>query len=274
MLPNSACYDETMPIKKIDKHTVLIVGTIVGFLLIMTGTLLMSRDTANAPEGGRSEEQSTPPEPTETTPAESPPTTTPETSTFNKNQYSTSDASSPWVVVNKKNPLPNSYAPAGLTTVSGKQLRKEAADAMTSLLAAARDAGTPMNVISGYRSYANQQSVYNNYVQRDGQAAADRYSARPGFSEHQTGLAADLGTTSGSCALEICFADTAQGKWLATHAHEYGFIIRYPKDAENRTGYQYEPWHIRYIGTELAAEIYQSNQTLEEFFGLPGAPGY
>jgi D-alanyl-D-alanine carboxypeptidase len=133
-------------------------------------------------------------------------------------------------------------------------------------VAAAVKDGINLVMISGYRSYAAQVSTYNGYVAKDGKTAADTYSARPGHSEHQTGWAADLG--NGTCDLEICFGDTKSGKWLATHAHEYGFIIRYPLGKEAITGYQYEPWHLRFVGLELSAELFKTGQTMEEFFGV------
>lgn len=269
-----------MRIKKINKHTLLIVGAVIGFLLLTTGTLLMARNTANAPEGDHNTEQTNEePEqrsvPEETgTPSQPTGSPTPPATGLNKKQHSTDEPSSLWMVVNKKRPLPSSYVPAGLTSIGGKQMRSEAATALSSMMSVASKANSSMTVISGYRSYTNQQNLYNGYVQRDGQVAADRYSARPGFSEHQTGLVADMGSPNGACALEICFENTAAGKWLATHAHEYGFIIRYVKEGEARTGYQYEPWHIRYVGKELAGEIYKANQTMEEYFGIPAASAY
>lgn len=193
---------------------------------------------------------------------------------FNKSLYSLDSPSSLWVVANKKRPLPAGYAPSGLTSVDGRSLRSEAAQATRQLKAGAAEAGVGLRVVSGYRSYGTQQSVYQSYVRNDGQARADTYSARPGYSEHQTGLAVDLGNVGGSCDLEICFASTAGGRWLAQHAHEYGFVIRYPEGKTPVTGYQYEPWHLRYVGKELSAEIKKTGQTLEEFFGLPAAPGY
>lgn len=190
---------------------------------------------------------------------------------FNKNLYSLDDPASLWVVVNKKRPLPSSYAPS-VTSVGGSNLRPEAAQAVRQLIDGAAKSGVRLKVISGYRSFGTQQSVYQSYVRRDGQAKADTYSARPGYSEHQTGLAADLG--GGGCDLEICFGNTPGGRWLAEHAHEYGFIIRYLEGKTPITGYQYEPWHIRYVGKELAGELKNTGQTMEEFFGLPAAPGY
>jgi D-alanyl-D-alanine carboxypeptidase len=186
---------------------------------------------------------------------------------FNKNLYATTDPASLWMVVNKATPLPSSYVPAGLTaTTQGEVVRAETATALNKLVAAAKAGGNDMYVISGYRSYATQVTTYNNYVKTDGQAQADTYSARPGHSEHQTGLAVDLG--NGTCDLEVCFGNTGAGKWLVAHAHEYGFIIRYPEGKQAITGYQYEPWHIRYVGTGLAAELHKNGQTMEEFFNV------
>jgi D-alanyl-D-alanine carboxypeptidase len=255
------------------KRPLVIIGIFFSLLLITTGCLLMLRHTAKAPTSPtQPNTEISQPQPAVSEDATKP--ATPAAASFDKNQFSLTTPSSIWMVVNKKRPLPGSYTPASLTAVGGQQLRKEAADQLNVLLAAAKNSGQSMMVISGYRSYASQQNTYNSYVKRDGQAAADRYSARPGFSEHQTGLAADLGAAHGTCALEICFADTSEGKWLAAHAHEYGFIIRYIKDGESRTGYQYEPWHIRYVGKDLADQLHTSRQTMEEFFNLPAAAGY
>jgi D-alanyl-D-alanine carboxypeptidase len=194
---------------------------------------------------------------------------------FDKKRYSLDQADSLWVVVNKQRPLnPLQYAPADLMNVgSSQQLRQTAATALAQLIAAAKTEGLSISPMSGYRSYATQVGVYNNEVKGFGQAQADRESARPGYSEHQTGLAIDVG--GGGCGIEDCFADTAEGKWLAAHAYEYGFIIRYPKGKENVTGYRYEPWHIRYVGKDLADEMHRTGAlTLEEFFNLPAALNY
>lgn len=158
------------------------------------------------------------------------------------------------LIANKKYPLPRDYAPGQLTS--------EVQDALAVMQQAAAKDGLDLYVVSGYRSYDYQAQLYQNYCNRDGQAAADRYSARPGYSEHQTGLAFDLNSTSNS------FAGTAEAKWLAAHAHEYGFIIRYPKGKESVTGYQYEPWHLRYLGTETAKAVYDSGLCLEEYLGI------
>lgn len=194
---------------------------------------------------------------------------------FDKNKLSLDDPASIWVVVNKQRPLsPKTYAPTDLVSVGGgQQLRKEAAAGFAALVATANAEGLTINPLSGYRSYNTQVTVYNSEVKRYGQAVADTQSARPGTSEHQTGLGIDVG--GGGCGIEDCFGDTAEGKWVAANAHKYGFIVRYVSGKEAVTGYRSEPWHIRYIGVELATEMYEKGvQTLEEFFGLPAAPNY
>jgi D-alanyl-D-alanine carboxypeptidase len=127
---------------------------------------------------------------------------------------------------------------------------------------AAAKEGLNIYISSGYRSYNRQVTLYNNYVKSDGVALADTYSSRPGHSEHQTGLCFDLNTIDDS------FGNTAESAWLEKHAQEYGFIIRFPKGKESYTGYQYEPWHLRYVGVELATKIYESGLSLEEYLGI------
>jgi D-alanyl-D-alanine carboxypeptidase len=117
--------------------------------------------------------------------------------------------------------------------------------------------------------------VYNGWVSSLGQAQADAQSARPGFSEHQTGLSVDISPVPLSCALDACFGATPQGRWLADNAWRFGYLLRYPADKTPVTGFTYEPWHFRYIGVELATEMHNTGvTTLEEFFGLPAAPDY
>lgn len=186
--------------------------------------------------------------------------------------YDIDSASSLQVVVNKHRPLnPATYVPGPLVRIQGEQLRSQAADAYKQFAKAAKAAGVNIMPISGYRSYSQQASLYDSYVRQYGQATADTLAARPGFSEHQTGLAMDIGNASGVCALQACFANTPAGKWAADHGREFGFIIRYPAGAEATTGYTYEPWHLRYVGPELAKKI---TTTLEDYFGLEAAPDY
>jgi D-alanyl-D-alanine carboxypeptidase len=203
------------------------------------------------------------------------------TPAFNKNQYSLTDPYSIWVVVNKPLPLkPIDYAPSDLVApdvplrVPGNEsmkVRKAPAAALEKMFADAKAAGLNLMLASGYRSYSYQVGLYNGYMKSQGQASADQTSARPGHSEHQTGLAADIEPASKVCELEICFGQLPEGKWLAENAYKYGFIIRYTEDKVAVTGYEYEPWHVRYVGASLAAELQKTGvKTLEEFFGVRG----
>lgn len=205
---------------------------------------------------------------------------------FNKTRYSTTDPSSIWVVVNKQHPLnPKTYAPDLVvpnitlrSNITGdeRQVSKQMAPALESMAAGAKADGLTLTLESGYRSYNFQVNLYNSYVHSMGQATADTQSARPGYSEHQTGLASDLGgTTTPNCNVEQCFGGTPEGKWLAAHAYEYGFVIRYTTAKQDVTGYENEPWHVRYVGKDLAGEMHRTGiQTLEEFFGVSGGEAY
>ena len=152
-------------------------------------------------------------------------------------------------------------------------LRAEAAQAVAALRAEAAAAALVIEVQSAYRSFEYQQGLFGTATARFGVAGAELRSARPGYSEHQTGLAVDVG--GGGCDIERCFGDTAEGRWVVANAHRTGFLVRYPAGSEPVTGYQYEPWHLRYVGPELATEMHETGvATLEEFFGLPPAPQY
>lgn len=185
-------------------------------------------------------------------------------------------ADSPTVVVNKARPLdPVDHAPAALEPVDGVQLRPEAAEAFEVLRADAAAAGHRLTVLSGYRSYERQQQVYDGWVRVHGQKGADRLSARPGHSEHQTGLAVDIGdAATPACDLGTCFGATPAGRWVADHAHEHGFVVRYPAGSEAVTGFAAEPWHLRWLGPEAAAEVRAAGGVVETAFGLPSAPDY
>ena len=248
----------------------------------MTGIALAVVLTASGCAPSRSAAGNTPSaHPTETHSASPTPTPTP-TPTFDKSQYSLTDPSSLWVVVNKIRPLtPINYAPplvnVTIAHVYGDQMQAPAAAALAQMTAAAAAAGAGnLEAQSAYRSYAAQASDHAALVARDGLAVADNESARAGYSEHQTGLAVDLAPVpADGCNLEICFGTMPQGKWLAANAWQYGFLLRYPADKVAITGYQYEPWHFRYIGVPLATEMHKDGvETLEEFFGLPAAPNY
>ncbi|AJY77592.1 hypothetical protein VN24_07730 [Paenibacillus beijingensis] len=187
------------------------------------------------------------------------------------------NAESESVLVNKTYRLPKGYVPDDLVypdipftfteKIDKRKLRKEAAAALEELVAGAKADGVALAGVSGYRSEARQKTLFDNYAKKDGIEAANRYSAKPGYSEHQTGLAIDMAGSDGKCAAEQCFSDTEAAKWLAKHAQEYGFIIRYPEGKEKITGYMYESWHIRYVGKKIAQEIYDKGITLEEYFG-------
>ena len=157
------------------------------------------------------------------------------------------------LVVNKTYALPADYAP-GVDPTAKAAFEKMQADAA--------ELGLNIYISSGFRSYDYQSGLYQRYVNQSGQAEADRYSARPGHSEHQTGLAFDLNSITDE------FKDTDEGKWVTENCHNYGFIIRYPADKESITGYMYEPWHIRYLGTETAQAVADSGLCLEEYLGI------
>ncbi|PHF95426.1 M15 family metallopeptidase [Bacillus wiedmannii] len=178
------------------------------------------------------------------------------------------------VLVNKHRKLPDGYTPEDLTRpnvpfTSPKDkektlLRKDAADALENMFEAAKKEGLELTAVSGYRSYKRQKSLHDTYVRRQGKAEADSVSAIPGTSEHQTGLAMDISSKSAKFQLEPIFGETAEGKWVAKHAHEFGFVIRYLEDKTETTEYSYEPWHLRYVGNPYATYIYKHHLTLEE----------
>ncbi|KQQ93033.1 hypothetical protein ASF62_14825 [Leifsonia sp. Leaf325] len=220
------------------------------------------------------------PTPTRPAPAQTPtPTAVP---AFDKAARSIDDPASIWVVSDKLRPLnPVDYEPVDLVDVPVAHtwdpvLRQEASDAVVVMFQTASDeAGLALASNSAYRSYSTQQSVYDNDVASLGQEGADLSTARPGHSEHQTGLAIDIGAASGDCSLNQCFADTPEGQWLAANAYRFGYLLRYPADKVPVTGFEFEPWHYRYIGVDLATEMHRVGiTTLEEFFGLPAAPNY
>ncbi|WP_407709776.1 D-alanyl-D-alanine carboxypeptidase family protein [Arthrobacter nitrophenolicus] len=199
-------------------------------------------------------------------------------------QFSLTDPASPWLIVNKRRPLvPAAYAPADLVrpavamTASGEAalLNSTTAAAAEAMFAAAARDGVSMVLASGYRSYATQVATYNSYVAARGQADADTASARPGYSEHQTGWAFDIADGNGACGFQPCFADQPAAVWAKANGHRFGFVVRYPWMFHPITGYYYEPWHLRYIGVEAATDMASKGIfTLEEYFGVEAAPGY
>ena len=174
--------------------------------------------------------------------------------------------------VNKTYTIDSSYVPSDLRKVNVRcdaeqTLRAEAADALEKMMGAALDQGLTLKLLSGYRSYKEQVSLYNTYLNRYGRAKTATMDAYPGGSEHQLGLAVDLGNVSGKCELITCFVEYPTYTWLHEHAHEYGYIERYPKGKESITGIMFSPWHFRYVGIEEAKRIHDSGLTMEEFYG-------
>ncbi len=166
-----------------------------------------------------------------------------------------------YLVANKTYYLPSTYNP-GLNSNVQSQANLMFADA--------KALGLNIYLSSGFRSYSTQKNIYNNYVSRDGKAKADTYSARPGHSEHQTGLAFDVNQIDSS------FDNTPEAIWLSNNCYKYGFILRYPKGKDNETGYMYESWHFRYVGTELAEKLYNNGDwiTMESYFGFTSEYDY
>ncbi len=197
--------------------------------------------------------------------------------TFDLRRHSTTDPASPWVVVNKQHPVAQDYEPADLVEVApGVRLRAVVQPDLTAMVDAAAAAGAQLVVRSGYRSFAEQTAARADVESRRGFAHAERYSARPGFSEHQTGLAVDLDSGSQpACNLQTCFARTPEGLWLAEHAWEHGFVVRYTEENTAVTGYAPEGWHLRWVGRELTDRLRTDGiGSLEEAFGVPGGPEY
>lgn len=165
------------------------------------------------------------------------------------------------LIANKTYSLPSDYDPGELLNECRLAFETMANDAYY------KD-GLYLYELSGYRSFATQNRIYNNYVVADGKAEADTYSARPGHSEHQSGLALDVNSVDGS------FAYTPEAAWIEENCYRYGFILRYPNGKSEKTGYIYEPWHIRYVGVEIATKIHNSGLCLEEYYGITSEYNY
>jgi D-alanyl-D-alanine carboxypeptidase len=194
------------------------------------------------------------------------------------------DPSSITVFVNKEYALPKDYKPVKMVTPDvvfnlitydeRTLMRPEAADALEKLFNEAKKEGIILYGISGYRSYERQYKIFTNNIVNKGKAYTLRYSAVPGTSEHQTGLAIDVSAESLDYKLSSNFASSPEGIWLAKNAHNYGYIIRYPEGNEKITGYAFEPWHIRYVGKGLATYLYNNEMTLEEYYNYSPSPGF
>lgn len=180
------------------------------------------------------------------------------------------------VLVNKSHSLqPRSYEPAALTVPAiwlarpasdpEMQLRPAASGALSKMFKSAAQSGIVLVLSSGYRSYADQRTLYQQELSQYGSQATEQV-APPGFSEHQTGLAADIILNNYLCAAQGCFTITRAADWLQHNAYRFGFTLRYPLHKERATGYEYEPWHYRYVGTPLAGRLFRNHQTLEEYY--------
>jgi D-alanyl-D-alanine carboxypeptidase len=181
------------------------------------------------------------------------------------------------VLINKENSVNKDYKADDLTKINSSfvcsdrpdsthYLRADAAIAFEKMIQAAKNDGFEIKMTTGYRSYSYQDVLYNSYVKKHGQKEADRFSAKAGTSEHHSGLAADLSAASVNWKLTQDFGESEEGNWIAEHCAEYGFILRYPKDnSEERTGYIYEPWHVRYVSVPVAKEIMNEGLVLEEY---------
>ena len=228
--------------------------------LVLTGLLALSlaacsQEKAKNEEGTSKTEQSTKVE--ESVGSKSQSSSEKKAEVVNKGSYySIQGKYDEIIVVNKHYPLSKDYNPGENPTAKAELVK---------LIAAMQAAGFPISDhYSGFRSYETQSSLYQDYVNKDGKEAADRYSARPGYSEHQTGLAFDVIGTNGDLVTEEKAA-----QWLLDHAADYGFVVRYLKGKEKETGYMAEEWHLRYVGKE-AKEIAASGLSLEEYFGFEG----
>lgn len=190
------------------------------------------------------------------------------------------DPASVTAVVNKRRGLPASYVPPDLVIPPGvpnnnnQPVRQVLVPDLLRMQADMAAEGITLRIGSAYRSYADQEAIYNRFVRNEGVAGADTHSARPGNSEHQTGLALDLDDGTG-CNLSTCFKDKPGGIWLAANAWKYGFILRYGDGWQHIVGYRFEPWHYRYVGVDVATDMHNRGiKTLEEYYGLPAAPDY
>jgi len=215
-----------------------------------------------------------------TTSTLAPPTTTtipPPACTVGDEQIST-DPTAEWATtaIDTSRRLPETYAPPDLVDAteagfeSRDQVRAIVIDDLAALRAAAEANGTPVVVISGYRSYAYQDNLFLERAAQVGAEEAARRTARPGHSEHQLGTAIDV-LDPGVGELTTAFGETPAGQWIAAHAHEFGFVVSYPDGAGDRTCYEYEPWHLRYVGRDVAAEIHESGVTPREWMLAPRA---
>lgn len=190
-------------------------------------------------------------------------------------QVRTEDDGSVLVLVNKEYTVAEDYYPQDMVEIDGSlstnqnlMVKREAYEAYLKMLKDAQREGLNFSICSAYRSYALQESLYNNSLAVNGQEYTETMFAYPGKSEHHTGYAIDITSASMNWGLSQDFADYPDGAWITRHCAEYGFILRYPQGKEDITGYVYEPWHIRYVGADIAKYITEHQLTLEEYLGV------
>lgn len=204
---------------------------------------------------------------------------------FDLNKHSIDDPKSIWVIVNKKRKLnPEDFTPENLRLPNiplrlprdnpEMTIDDRAATALEEMYKDARNNSIDLKLASGYRSYDLQKIVYESNIKDLDKETTDKLSAKPGHSEHQTGLAFDLSANDESCFLKSCFSDSKEGKWLAKNSYKYGLVVRYKQSTENIVGYTYEPWHFRFVGKELAKLIEDEKVPMENIFNLPPAKDY
>lgn len=242
-----------------------------------------SEEQAQTPGPATAEAEAGPEQAQNPTPSRTPtptPTEEPEPSPASQVSW---DPDSIHVLVNRQNPLePPDYSPEDLVEPAVRtsveqplHLRAEAGEALEELFAAAYEESISLALTSAYRSFDLQVQVYSNRHLHQGTEATDEFAARPGYSEHQTGLAADvISIDNPECITGECFHQTVEGQWVANNAHEHGFVVRYPEGMEDITGYGYEPWHLRYVGDDTSEEVFAQEVTLEEYWDQPPAPDY
>lgn len=255
------------------KVTIGVATGIVSTLVIGAGIAFAISATQHPDNEAKASQVDTPPrlKPTQTIAPEPAPLPTP--------TYDVDTPSSITVVVNKQRPFtPIDWAPddlvlpEGIPNVWDHPIRAEAATALQQMYQAAVEAGVPFTITSGYREYWLQKEIYDDLVAQGGVEFADSDTARPGHSEHQTGLTVDLFGEEG-CQLSACFGETATGIWLRDNGYHFGYILRYNDGEQATVGYTYEPWHFRYVGVEVATAMHDRGVlNLEDFFGLPPAP--
>lgn len=258
-------------------HKLIITGLIIAIGCASAGIWWLSQ-TKNTP---KNPEPTPPPVAAPQAPEPPKPPTLQEEFAYIKTDLAAKGQASLFYLLNKKNALSADYKPAGLIipnipynfggSPEKKFVRPEMANALEQMFQAAKaEQKLTLYGLSGYRSYTTQKSLFAYYARQDGEANAEKYSARAGTSEHQTGLAMDITSASAGFDLSVAFAKTKEGQWVKDNAHRFGLIVRYLPGKEQITTYQYEPWHLRLLDQKTATYLYEKGLTLEEFYDQIG----